>query len=116
MVIGCDPKVAGDYEIDNYFGFENTITGRELIERGRRQASRFGTEIRCEKVLGIHHGDTGGFNIKTDHGQYHACAVILATGVSRARPKIPGSATMRARGFPTASPATGISTRANPSL
>jgi thioredoxin reductase (NADPH) len=90
LVIGCDPKVAGDYEIDNYFGFETTITGKELIERGHRQASRFGTEIRCEKVLGVHHGDNGGFHIKTDHGEYHACAVILATGVSRARPKIPG--------------------------
>jgi len=90
LVIGCDPKVAGDYEIDNYFGFENAITGKELIERGRRQASRFAADIRCEKVLGVHHADNGGFSVTTDHGKYHACAVILATGVSRARPKIQG--------------------------
>jgi len=99
LILGCDPKIAGDYDIDNYFGFEHTISGRELIERGRRQAARFGTEIRCEKVLSVHPteagepgaaGEVGGFTVKTDQGQYRACAVILATGVSRNRPKIPG--------------------------
>ena len=89
LILGCSPKIAGDYEIDNYFGFDTTITGRELIERGRRQAERFGTEIRCEKVLGVHHAETGGFHVKTDQDEYQACAVILATGVSRTKPKIP---------------------------
>lgn len=90
LVLGCDPKIAGDYDIDNYFGFEETITGRELIDRGRRQAARFGADIRCEKVLSIHPREEGGFAVKTERGEYRACAVILATGVSRNRPKIAG--------------------------
>lgn len=98
LVLGCDPKVAGDYDIDNYFGFEQTISGRELVDRGRRQAARFGTDIRCEKVLGVHHGDLGGFTVKTDAGEYEACAVILATGVSRSKPKIPGYAEYEGKG------------------
>ncbi|WP_243363518.1 NAD(P)/FAD-dependent oxidoreductase [Fundidesulfovibrio terrae] len=90
LVLGGNPKVYGDYDIDNYFGFEQTISGRELIERGRRQAARFGADIREEKVLGVHHGEDGGFSVKTDKGQYRACSIILAAGVSRSRPKIPG--------------------------
>lgn len=98
LVLGCAPKIEGDYDIDNYFGFETTISGRDLIERGRRQAARFGADIRCEKVLGIHHGDLGGFKIKTDKSEYQACAVILATGVSRTKPKIPGIADYEGKG------------------
>ncbi|MFN2122481.1 MAG: NAD(P)/FAD-dependent oxidoreductase, partial [Candidatus Promineifilaceae bacterium] len=41
LVLGCDPKVAGDYIIDNYFGFSEPITGKELIARGVSQAERF---------------------------------------------------------------------------
>jgi thioredoxin reductase (NADPH) len=60
------------------------------MERGRKQAARFGAKLRCEKVLSVHHGEQGGFEVKTDKGVYRACAVILATGASRVRPKIPG--------------------------
>ncbi|GAB6035933.1 NAD(P)/FAD-dependent oxidoreductase [Fundidesulfovibrio butyratiphilus] len=90
LVVGCDPKIAGDYSIDNYFGFEESITGRELIERGRKQAARFGAKVECDKVLGVHHGENGGFVIKTEKREVEACAVILATGVSRAKPRIEG--------------------------
>ena len=31
LVLGTEPKVAGDYDIDNYFGFPETISGKELI-------------------------------------------------------------------------------------
>jgi thioredoxin reductase (NADPH) len=110
LVLGCDPKIAGDYDIDNYFGFEHTISGRELMDRGRRQAARFGTDIRCEKVLSVHHAEPGeagenggspapgGFTVKTEGGSYQACAIILATGVSRNRPKIPGLADYEGKG------------------
>ena len=88
VILGCDPKVAGEYEIDNYFGFPETITGAELLARGRKQAERFGALIRCERVLGVHHGDQGRFTVKTEKSEIEACAVILATGVARIRPGI----------------------------
>jgi thioredoxin reductase (NADPH) len=88
-ILGCDPKVAGDYDIDNYFGFEETISGKELIERGRTQAERFGAEISCDRVVGVHMGEEHGYVVKTESGtEYHACALVLATGVSRIRPGI----------------------------
>ncbi len=97
-VIGCDPKVAGDYDIDNYFGFPETVTGRELIDRGVRQAVRFGAEISCEKTLAVHFGEDGGWLVKTDRRELAACAVVLATGVSRKKPDIAGLEPLEGRG------------------
>lgn len=90
MLLGCDPKIAGDYDIDNYFGFSETVSGRELIERGVMQAKRFGAELQCSRVLAIHFDDTGKYIVKTESEEYRTCSVILATGVSRKRPDIPG--------------------------
>ncbi len=98
LVFGSAPKVAGDYDIDNYFGFDETITGRELIERGRRQAERFGAVLRDDRILGLHHGDDGGFRITTEAGETAACAIILATGVSRVRPGISNIADYEGKG------------------
>ena len=86
-VIGCAPKVAGDYHIDNYFGFPETISGGELVERGIKQAKRFGVTIREERVMGVHQ-TAEGFEVQSEQGHYPACAIVLATGVSRIRPGI----------------------------
>lgn len=86
-VIGCSPKVAGDYDIDNYFGFPETITGNELIGRGTLQAQRFGVTILDERVLGVYFTENG-FEVKTEAGKYPAKGIIIATGVSRIRPGI----------------------------
>jgi thioredoxin reductase (NADPH) len=99
MILGCDPKIAGDYTIDNYFGFQDTISGRELIERGVRQAARFGVGMECDRVLSIHFSDTGGYVIKAESGlEIKALSVILATGVSRNRPNIEGLEKYEGRG------------------
>jgi thioredoxin reductase (NADPH) len=87
LVLGCDPKVAGDYIIDNYFGFPEPITGKELIARGFSQAERFGADMRCERVLGVHAQEEG-YVVRTEAGEIATAALILATGVSRVRPGI----------------------------
>jgi thioredoxin reductase (NADPH) len=88
VVAGCEPKIAGDYDIDNYFGFPETISGRELIERGVRQAERFGAKLACQRVLSVHMAEDGSFAVKTDREDYEAEAVIIAAGVTRVRPGI----------------------------
>jgi thioredoxin reductase (NADPH) len=98
LILGCDPKVAGDYEIDNYFGFTETISGKDLLERGRAQASRFGAAIRCERVLSIHQTADSTFVAKTEGEEIEAVSVILATGVSRVRPGIPNLADYEGKG------------------
>jgi thioredoxin reductase (NADPH) len=88
LVLGSDPKVAGDYIIDNYFGFPETITGKELIDRGVAQAKKFGVAVENERVLGIHPDDNETYVVRTDRREINSCAVILATGVERRRPAI----------------------------
>lgn len=88
LILGCEPRIAGDYDIDNYFGFPETISGRDLVERGVAQAKRFGTVIECEKVLGIHYTDDHHYRVSTERREILAASIILATGVSRKKPAI----------------------------
>lgn len=98
IVAGCEPKIAGDYEIDNYFGFPETISGRELIKRGVRQAGRFGARIVCERALSVHMTEDGAFQAKTDKDEYEAQALIIAAGVTRVRPGIANLADYEGKG------------------
>lgn len=98
LVVGCDPKVAGDYDIDNYFGFPETISGHELISRGVRQAQRFGARIACQRALALHMTEDGAFACTTDQGEYLAQAIIIAAGVARMRPDIEGLADYEGKG------------------
>lgn len=98
VIAGCEPKIAGDYDIDNYFGFPETISGSDLIERGRRQAIRFGTKLACQRVLAVHMTEDGAFHCKTDKGEYTAQAVIIAAGVNRVRPGIANIADYEGKG------------------
>lgn len=88
VAVGLPPKIDGEYDIDNYFGFDETVSGSELMARGRQQALRFGANLMSERVLGIHHGMDGAFEVKTEHNALMTKSVILATGVSRMRPGI----------------------------
>ena len=98
VVAGCEPKIAGDYDIDNYFGFPETISGRELIARGVRQAERFGVRLACERVLAVHVGEDGAFHVVTDKNEYEAKAVVIAAGVARVRPGIANIADYEGKG------------------
>lgn len=98
LILGCAPKVAGDYEIDNYFGFMESISGKDLIERGRQQASRFGANIQCDRVLGVHQTEDGAFVCKAENQDIKSSALILATGVSRIRPGISNLADYEGKG------------------
>lgn len=98
VVIGCEPKVAGDYDIDNYFGFPETISGRELIARGTKQALRFGARVTCQKALALHMTNDGAFTCRTDKDEFLAQAVIIAAGVTRVRPGIEGIAEYEGKG------------------
>jgi thioredoxin reductase (NADPH) len=98
VVVGCEPKIAGNYDIDNYFGFPETVTGRDLMERGRRQAERFGARVLCRKALAVHMTEDDDFDCVTDQGEYRAKALVIAAGVNRVRPGIEGIADYEGKG------------------
>lgn len=69
-------------EIENFPGFPDGITGPELMEKMRAQASRFGADIRPGRINEINL-DVYPFTAKDDNGNHlEAKTVIIATGAS----------------------------------
>ena len=76
------------HKIDNYYGFESGISGKELYENGVKQAKNLGIDFIEDEVINIEYINQ--FTIETVNSKYEAKAVILATGVSRNVPNIKG--------------------------
>ncbi|MDO4338940.1 MAG: FAD-dependent oxidoreductase [Eubacteriales bacterium] len=75
-------------KIENYYGLERPLSGRELYETGLAQARALGVRILDAQVLGMGGFDT--FEVHTTEGTLEAESVILATGGKRSAPAIPG--------------------------
>ena len=83
-------------QIQNYYGFEEGITGAELYRRGVAGAQAVGAEFVTAEVVGLDYAAT--LVVQTTAGDYPADAVILATGTGRIAPKIAGLAEHEGRG------------------
>lgn len=83
-------------QIQNYYGFEEGITGAELYRRGVAGAQAVGTQFVTAEVVGLDYAAT--LVVQTTVGDYPADAVILATGTGRIAPKIAGLAEHEGRG------------------
>lgn len=90
-------------KIENYYGFENPITGKELIQNGIHQAKRLGIEILEKEVVAIKFSDDNCFEItaikQNTQEKYKAKNIILATGVSRNKSNIKGIKEFEGRGI-----------------
>lgn len=77
--------------IDNYLGFPAGLSGSELTRRAVAQAERFGVEILTpQRATGIRlRGDYRIVQL-ADGGEVGCFAVLIATGVSYHRLKVPG--------------------------
>lgn len=75
-------------EIENYYGFVEPISGKELKDNGIAQAKRLGVNFVEDEVIGIGFEET--LVVEGVKGKYEGGAVILATGSSRKSPKIKG--------------------------
>ena len=75
-------------KIENYYGIQNPISGKELAKIGIEQAKRLGVEIYDEEVVSINWNNF--FIVKTVNNSYEAKSVILATGTERTTPPIKG--------------------------
>ena len=83
--------------IQNYYGFEDGISGRELIEAGVRQAEKLGVRVVRGELFGIEYGEEG-FAVKTSAGTVDAGAVVIACGTQRNTPPIAGIDAFDGRG------------------
>jgi thioredoxin reductase (NADPH) len=89
IIIGKDHGALGKAsEIENYYGFSQPISGKDLIQDGIKGAKRLGAKVISDEVVGISYFDK--FVITTKENDYYADSVVIATGTSRSTPKIKG--------------------------
>lgn len=69
----------------NHAGYPDGISGKELLERMRAQARRYGTSIESGRVTRLDRTE-GGFCAEWGEGSVTARTVLLATGVKNRRP------------------------------
>jgi thioredoxin reductase (NADPH) len=85
--------------IENYLGFPNGVSGAQLTDRARRQATKFGAEVlTAREVTALEvHGSARRIRFG-DGTAIDAHAVILATGVTYRQLTAPGVAEFTGRG------------------
>ena len=83
--------------IENYYGIEEPVSGRELARRGIEGARRLGVTFVTNEVLGIT-GDGTSFAVEGKSELYTGDAVVLATGATRKTLSIPGIREFTGRG------------------
>lgn len=83
-------------KIENYYGLAQPVSGAELERRSIENAKRLGVRFVTAEAVGLTYTDK--HTVETIGKDYPADAVILATGASRAVPRIPGLAGLEGHG------------------
>ena len=68
-------------DVENYPGFDSGIMGPDLMQIFKKQAERFGTEIKTETINSIKKID-GGFSLESAKESYEFKSVIISSGAS----------------------------------
>ncbi len=72
------------YEVENYPGFVEPISGAELMDRFRDQAARFGARLQHDSVIrATREGET--IVLETDSGRVETETLVIATGAEARR-------------------------------
>ena len=93
-------QIAQTEEVENYPGFDEAVSGPELAQRMLRQAEKFGASVRMDEVRTLRR-DGDGFTVRGLDTEYHARAVIVATGANPRRLGVPGEDEFYGRGVST---------------
>lgn len=89
-------------KIENYYGLQNGITGKELKDIGIKQAQNLGVDFLEKEVVSLKYEKNMYEVIIANPGikdKYLAKNVILATGINRNKPKIIGLEKFEGRGI-----------------
>ena len=96
-------------KIDNYYGFSNGITGKDLFENGIIQAKNLEIDVRNEEVVSIgielsefleeKDKQVNIFNVQTTAGTYTGKTIIIATGNRKIAPNIKGIKEFEGKGI-----------------
>ncbi|HPV05041.1 MAG TPA: thioredoxin-disulfide reductase [Myxococcota bacterium] len=85
-------------EVENFPGFENGVSGPELMDAMRRQATRFGAECRFSSATAVDFASRP-FKVELDGSEtVQADSVIIATGATARYLGLPSETAMRGHG------------------
>lgn len=96
------------HKIDNYYGFENGISGEDLYNAGIKQAQNIGVDTAREEILKIEvekfskpNSDENDslFKVITDKNNYETKTIILAFGAKKNTLKIDGIKELEGKGI-----------------
>jgi thioredoxin reductase (NADPH) len=90
-------QVSLTWEIDNYLGFPETLSGQELTERMVQHAEKFGAEMVYDEATGVDFGASP-FVVHTYGGPVEARSVIVAAGAAARKLAVPGEDSFLGRG------------------
>lgn len=74
-------------KIENYYGFINPISGKELYYNGKKQYERLGGKIANDEIVSLNYEN---FFIVIGKEKYECENLIIATGASKLMPNIKG--------------------------
>lgn len=83
IIAGMEPggQLTTTTDVDNWPGDDNGVQGPELMERMKKHATRFGTEIISDHITAVDFSKRP-FTLTGDSQQYSCDALIIATGAS----------------------------------
>ncbi|MEN8711819.1 MAG: thioredoxin-disulfide reductase [Arenicellales bacterium] len=84
-------------DVDNWPGDDNGVQGPELMERMKRHAERFGTEIIFDQVNSVDFS-TRPLQLTGDSGQYTCDSLVICTGASAMYLGLPSEEAFKGRG------------------
>jgi len=85
------------YEVENYPGFAEPLSGMELMDRFRKQAERFGARFGPVAIERVARADDV-FQIQTSDNPLETKALIIATGAQARRLPVPSEKRFYGRG------------------
>ncbi len=93
-------QVSLTYEIENYPGFPEGLTGQQLVDHMVAQAERFGARLKnYSAVTEVDFSNGSPFTVKTDDGsEYRADAVIVTAGANPRYLNVPGEKELTGHG------------------
>lgn len=91
-------QVSITYEVENYPGFPESLSGPELVQKMQDQAEKFGARFEYDEVVSVDFTKGSPFTVQTYEKIYSADAVIVTAGASPKLLNVPGEVELTGRG------------------
>ncbi len=97
IIYSDDSGLLKAHKIDNYYGFEDGISGEDLYNAGIKQAQNIGVDTIKEEVTKIESGNDT-FKVVTNKNEYETRAIILSIGAKKNTLNISGIKELEGKG------------------